>query len=244
MNTVLFYSLCALSVAWASAGVAVYFHREDKPGLRFFVSFGAGVLLGAAFLHMLPHAFEGTGEASGLWLLSGFLFMYLLEVTTFSHACEEHECDTHNLGLAASLGLSVHNFANGVALGAGAAVPVVGLSVLAATVAHKAPEFLTLASMLLTGRRSKTMAFAMSAAVALSIPAGALASSWFLANAGPGVLGAALAFSAGTFIHIGATDLAPEIHKARRHRAAHVGAFLLGLAAMALVLFWEHPTGG
>jgi len=244
MHTVILYSLFVLAVAWSAAGVAVYFHRDDKPGLRFFVSFGAGVLLGAAFLHMVPQAFERSGEMAGVWLLAGFLFLYLLEFTTFSHACEEDDCDTHDLGLTASVGLTIHNLANGVALGAGAAVPSVGIPVLVATLAHKAPEFLTLSSLLLDGKRSKAKAFILSALVSMGVPVGALASGWFLTQSGPKVLGAALAFSAGTFVHVAATDLAPEIHRARKHRAAHVGVFLLGVLLMAVALLLEPAQGG
>jgi zinc transporter ZupT len=244
MSTTFTYSLLTLLVAWGAAGVAVFFRRKDKPGLRYFVSFGAGVLLGAAFLHMMPYAFEHGGEAAGVWVLVGFLFFYLLEFTTFSHACEEDDCDTHNLGLAASVGLGIHNFANGVALGAGAGVPLVGVMVLSATVAHKAPEFFTLASLLLEGRRSKVSAFLLSATVALAIPLGAFLSGWVLLKAGSNVLALALAFSAGMFIHVGATDLAPEIHRARKHRLGHVAAFLIGLAAMAAAMVCEQSAGG
>jgi zinc and cadmium transporter len=244
MNLTLVYSLIVLLVAWGASAFAIYRHREDKSRLRWMISFGAGVLLGAALLHLLPHAFEDAPETASWWVLFGFLFFYLLEVCTFSHACEEGDCDTHALGLAACLGLGVHNFSNGVALGAGAAIPVVGWSVLAATVAHKAPEFLTLSSLLLAGGRGKRQALLLSMAVAFAVPLGAFSANWFMTRAGEGVLAASLAFSAGMFIHIAATDLAPEIHRARKNRASHVIAFLLGLAAMAVVALSEHSCGG
>jgi zinc transporter ZupT len=244
MSLTLAYCLIVLLVALGASAFTVYFHREDKSRLRWMISFGAGVLLGAAFLHMLPHAFEHSPEAAPWWVLTGFLVFYLLEVTTFSHACEEGDCDTHALGLAACVGLGIHNFSNGVALGVGAAVPGIGFAVLMATVAHKAPEFLALSSLLLSGHRSKRKAFWLSAAVASAVPVGAIVSNWFVTKAGPSVLDASLAFSAGMFLHIAATDLAPEIHHARKNRASHVVAFLLGVAAMAAVALLEISQGG
>ncbi len=244
MNLTLLYSLIVLLVACGASAVTIYSHREDKSRLRWMISFGAGVLLGAALLHMLPHSFEHHGESAAWWVLAGFLIFYVLEFSTFSHACEESDCENHALGLAASAGLGLHNFANGVALGAGAAVPGIGWTVLAATVAHKAPEFLTLSSLLLAGKRSKGKAFFLSAAVACMVPLGAILSNAFVTTGGEGVLDAALAFSAGMFLHIAATDLAPEIHRARKHRFAHLLAFLLGVAAMAAVGFLEHAHGG
>jgi zinc and cadmium transporter len=43
------------------------------------LSFSAGVMLGAAFFHMLPEAVEGGGGAAVPFVLVGFLFLYLLE---------------------------------------------------------------------------------------------------------------------------------------------------------------------
>lgn len=239
MNLTLLYSLIVLLVALGASAFTIYFHREDKSRLRWMISLGAGVLLGAALLHMIPHAFEHHGESAAWWVLAGFLLFYVLEFTTFSHACEESDCDQHALGLAASAGLGLHNFANGVALGAGAAIPGVGWMVLVATVAHKAPEFLTLSSLLLSGHRKKNTAFILSACVAMAVPLGAVLSNGFITAAGEGVLDASLAFSAGMFLHIAATDLAPEIHRAREHRVSHLMAFLVGVAAMAAVAFME-----
>jgi zinc transporter ZupT len=80
--------------------------------------------------------------------------------------------------------------------------------------------------------------------VASAVPVGAVVSNWFVTHAGNGVLDASLAFSAGMFLHIAATDLAPEIHHARKNRASHVAAFLIGVAVMAVVALTENPNGG
>jgi zinc and cadmium transporter len=53
------------------------------------LSFSAGIMLGAAFLHMLPEAVEGGGGAAVPFVLVGFLLLYLLERFVLVHLCAE-----------------------------------------------------------------------------------------------------------------------------------------------------------
>jgi len=241
MESSLFYSGMVMAAGWVGAALPLYFHRRERDSryLRLFISFGAGVLLGAAFLHLIPDAIETLGKSMGFWLLGGFLFLFFLEMFTFSHPCEEDHCDYHKIGWVAFAGLSLHNLVNGVALGASLSIPALGFIVFVATLGHKAPEFFSLSSLLIAGRRSKKNAALLIAVVSLMIPAGAVLSQLFLAQRTTAVLGAALAFSAGTFIHIAVVDLAPEIHQAKHWRNYHFTAFLIGLALMGLATRWE-----
>jgi zinc and cadmium transporter len=60
------------------------FRRSDL-----LLSFSAGVMLGAAFFHMLPEAVEGGGAAVVPFVLAGFLVLYLLERFVLVHVCAE-----------------------------------------------------------------------------------------------------------------------------------------------------------
>lgn len=53
------------------------------------LSFSAGIMLGAAFLHMLPEAVEGAGGEAVPFVLVGFLLLYLLERFVLVHICAE-----------------------------------------------------------------------------------------------------------------------------------------------------------
>lgn len=241
MTNALIYSAMVMISGWLGAAIPVYVHQKkgDSRYLRVFISFGAGVLLGAAFLHFIPDAMESAGKSMGFWLLGGFLFLLLLEMFTFSHPCEEDHCDYHKIGWVAFAGLSLHNLVNGVALGAALSIPALGFVVFIATVAHKAPEYFSLSSLLLAGRRSRRDVALLIGLVSLMIPTGALLSQFFLSQKSTIAVGAALAFSAGTFIHIAIVDLAPEIHQAKSWRNYHFTAFFVGLALMGLATHWE-----
>ncbi len=53
------------------------------------LSFSAGVMLGAAFLHMLPEAVEEAGPVASPFVIVGFLLLYLLERFVLIHVCAE-----------------------------------------------------------------------------------------------------------------------------------------------------------
>ncbi len=53
------------------------------------LSFSAGVMLGAAFFHMLPDAVDDAGGRALPFVLVGFLFLYLLERVVLVHVCAE-----------------------------------------------------------------------------------------------------------------------------------------------------------
>src|SRR5512147_3222054 len=54
-----------------------------------FLSFSAGVMLGAGFIHMLPEAVEGAGFRTIPFVLVGFLVLFLLERFVLVHVCAE-----------------------------------------------------------------------------------------------------------------------------------------------------------
>ena len=76
---------------------------------------------------------------------------------------------------------------------------------------------------------------------ALMVPVGALAGYFTALKWDPYFIGWAIAFSAGTFIHIATCDLLPEIHKLHETKYRNLGYLILGLAIIwALSLLVKH----
>ena len=98
----------------------------SQRALALLLSFSAGVLLGAVFFHMLPEVSSALGANLGLPVLAGFLLIFVMERFVFVHACEEHDCDIHQMGIPAFLGISLHSLLDGIALGAGLILPQLG----------------------------------------------------------------------------------------------------------------------
>jgi zinc and cadmium transporter len=221
---------------------------------RLFLGFAAGVLLGAAFLHMAPDAFGILGERTGIFILAGFVGLYIIEKYIAVHICEARGCDVHELntvGWAAFVGLSVHALMDGVALGSavllssGPGVPAgdphraMGAIVFFAIFAHKGPSALALATILKEEKRRTRGIVALNVMFALMTPLGAALTLFSLSSLNASALGIATAVSVGTFLHIALSDLLPEVHKHLGHRNRNLVAFLGGLAMMALVRLAE-----
>ena len=65
-----------------------------KKVIKYSVSFAVGALLGAAFLHLLPHLLEKGNYSinSGLLVIYGFIFMYITEnMTNLYHSHSHHD---------------------------------------------------------------------------------------------------------------------------------------------------------
>jgi zinc and cadmium transporter len=233
------------------------------------LAFSAGVMLGAAFLHMLPEALEGAGVRVVPFVLVGFLALYLLERFVLVHLCAEpgpnarlaaraievHQhghgsdhrhgdgtgCDVHTLGIAAFVGMSLHTAVDGFALGAASVGTDVGFLVFLAILAHKVPSSFSLSAILRDEGWSRGRALAMNAAFALMVPVGA---GVYLLVSRVADAGAftfyALAASAGTFLHLALSDIVPDLHRRGGSRVLVPGAMLAGIGAMWALRLLHH----
>ncbi len=230
------YSISIIVIAWIGGLIPLYFRRDPRT-IHLFISFGAGVLLAAAFLHMIPDAAEYIGPHLGVPILLGFLTLYLLEKFIMTHPCPSEHCDYHRVGLSAFIGLSLHSLITGLALGAGILVPKLGFVVFLAVILHKLPASLSLSSLFIKEHYSNRRLFAYLTAFSLMVPIGAVSTFIFFKNTSHTELGYLIAFSAGTFLHVAADDLLPEVHQHSTERVRRLIAFLAGLVILWLVRF-------
>ncbi|MBY0372148.1 ZIP family metal transporter [bacterium] len=217
------------------------FSKKSEAVLPIAISFGAGLLLGMAFLHMLPEAAELAGHGFGYWFLAGFVILLILERFVMVHACEEHGCHYHTVGIAAFAGLTVHGLMEGFALGSTLYVSGLAPLILVAILSHKIPAGFALSSILHMAKLSHRQIVLFVVGVSLSVPLGLALSLGLLEQKNlPPLSGALLALSAGSFVYIGACDLLPELHRDDRNKLAKLTCFLLGLVLSAVSgLFWH-----
>jgi zinc and cadmium transporter len=209
-----------------------------------FLSFGAGVLLSAAFLHMLPEATLEIGPSVGVFMMAGYVLMTILERFTMAHPCtEDNHCHNpdHTLGLAAFFGLSVHSVIAGMALGVGlmgATDISVSIALLAAILVHKVPETLALMALLAASGWSRGKMALTLVCFSCMGPGGILVGA-FMNFQSPRFMGAALAISAGTFLYLASGDLLPHLHTKMKAKWTNFAAFLVGLLALSYEA-WQH----
>src|SRR5205823_6417692 len=168
--------LFALAAAFANilGGVIVSSGNWAYRSLRYFVALGSGFMLGTVFLEMLPESLTLTNSAPVL-LLVGYLIVHTFEHTFASHlhfGVETHHEEVVNpiVGISALIGMIVHTFFDGVAIGAGFMISRrVGILIFLAVLLHKIPDGFTIASIVITSGHSKGKALAGSSG--FSIPA-------------------------------------------------------------------------
>lgn len=197
------------------------------------VSMAAGVLMTTAFSHLLPEAIELSGISVGwfgspfFFALVGFVTLYIFEQAIVIHTCAEDNCAAHSFGIVASLGIGLHSLLDGIVIGIGFEVSTeVGLITSLAVLLHEIPEGIFTMSILLNSSMKLKKAVIYTIVVALATPIGAWMSLIFIKRISPLILGNMLAFAAGTFIYIAASDLIPQTHKVSRK--ANVPLVIMG----------------
>jgi zinc transporter ZupT len=192
--------------------------KWDWQILRLTISFGAGFMLAAAMLAMIPESLKLTDNAP-LFFLAGYLTLHFFEHTIIPHFHFGEE--THSdvmvnplVGLSSIFGLSMHTLFDGISIGAGFLISAkLGLLIFGSVVLHKIPEGFTISSIMLASGRGRRGAISASSILAFSTILGAVLIS-FLGH----VVRFALPFSAGVTFYIAASDLVPIINEQRSIR--------------------------
>ena len=204
-----------LIVAVALLGGSLPFWKQIGVfSLHIALTCSAGILLGVAFFHMIPDAIELVGGAASPFILLGFLLLYFIEKFWMIHACEAQECEVHQaVGHFAFIGLAIHATTEGIALGSSLSIPSLTPIIFLSILIHKGPDAFSLSSLLMAAQSSKGRILTLNLIFALIVPVVAgftllafplIESRW---------IGALIAFSAGTFLHIAISDILPQIHK-------------------------------
>ena len=253
--TVLFWSLIG-SVVSLVGGVALLGSKllRDK-AIRYGLPFGAGALLAAAFISLLPEALEGSDAHSvALYALGGFLAFFILErlLGWFHHHESHHHKEAHGARdkshqALVIIGDTLHNAIDGVAIGAAFIVsPAAGIATALAVAAHEIPQEIGNFSILLgKGMRVRNVII-VNVLSALATVVTALA-TYLLGGAADFNPALLLAVAAGFFIYIAASDIIPDIHeKPRREGNVQAAMLLIGVVVIGGIISLaphEHEHG-
>lgn len=198
---------------------------------RYATPFAAGALLAAAFLDLLPESLEITAEgAAPRWVLGGIVLFFLLEhfLHWFHHHHEHQDQSEKITAPLIIIGDSIHNFLDGIAIGAAFLINVpTGIVAALAVAAHEIPQEIGDFGLLLKTGMARGRVLLVNVFSALMSTAGAVLTFWLGTHSTLRV-GELLALTAGLFIYIAASDLIPTIHEQKTvGRFAHMSALLL-----------------
>ena len=199
----------------------------DRVHQSYFVAAGAGFMLAAVILRMVPESYRLAPESAGSALtvgtlvLLGYLMVHFAEHVLVGHFHFGEE--THHehwvepvVGTTVLIGLMLHAFFDGVSIGSGFLVtPGLGILVAVAIFLHKIPEGFTVASIMAAAGRTRTQAAMSAGLLGATTVIGVLAISAWSA-----LIHYALPFSAGAALYVAASDLIPAVNETKGIRMA------------------------
>ena len=167
-----------------------------------------GLLIGDSLLHLLPHALKSHDDLSEIMLVFvvGATFLALIE-----NLVRAHRVDGSVVAPVARMTLAsdfIHHAVDGIILaGAFLASPAAGYAALVAIAVHEIPREMASAGVLVSNGYDPRRAFFLSLAMAIAVPAGALAVAATLPSEKAAALTAA--FAAGSILYVALADILP-----------------------------------
>ena len=222
---------------------AAFALRAQPAQVSMLISYAIGTLLGAAFLEILPHAFELSPSAQSVsaTVLIGILLFFVLEkLMLWRHRHEGSDHAHHNhadhgrIATMVIVGDTFHNCVDGVIIAGAFLVSVeLGIITALAIITHEVPQEVGDFLVLLHSGYSKAQAFAFNILSSVAMFVGGVVAYYGLQTVHrwvPLLLGIAAA----SMIYVSVADLIPGLHQ-RRELGATVQQVLLIAAGIATI---------
>jgi ZIP family zinc transporter len=252
--------LSVLTFISTALGGLFALRRRNK--LYLVMGFSAGILIAAALVDLLPEALELADPASPrakdyvfFAAALGFLLYYSLDFFvhlgaaghqeqhnhehSHSHSSNHHHHGHSTFGSIAALGLVVHSFLDGFAIGgAFQASASIGVLVAIAVLAHDFGDGVTTVGIVLGSRGGVRASIGWLLADAVAPVLGCVAG--LAISISQNLLADLLGFFAGSFLFIGAAHLLPEAE----HEGRAIWLYLVVVAGFGLVVLLAHVLSG
>lgn len=227
-----------------SGAILLFFIDVNHKKLCALISFSAGALLGAAAFTLIPESFKSIGFLNVVLGLASGYFLFWFISKYFSHVCpacaashfdEQTTKKFSEIVLTLLIALSVHSFLDGVAISSGNInVNVHDKSIFTAITAHKFPEGLALAALMVSSNYKKGKIILFVILVELTTILGAVCGMFFLESLiSPVIMGIVMSHIAGGFIYLAIHAVLGEMYK--NHKKLVIGTFSFGLLLILLV---------
>ncbi len=221
--------------------IGIILKKDSNKFLSFILSFASGLMMAIICFDLIPEALGISNIVQvifgiGLGIL-GMIFSDLLVEKKFTQKKTStfQKNQLLKTGIVVSIGLAIHNFPEGLAIGSGFGASIkLGLSLAIAICLHDVPEGISMAVPMKNGgmAKSKVLFYVIMSGVTTGI--GALFGS-VLGSISLSVISICLSFAAGAMLYIVSGELIPESNRLYHGRMTALGnivGFLIGMLAM------------
>jgi len=212
------------------------------------VSYAIGALLGAAFLEIIPEAFEAgiNAENMAATILGGILLFFVLEKLVLWRHCHGEECEAHGThthehngrnhehdhgrsGLMITVGDTFHNFVDGILIAAAFLTDFkLGIVTALAIIAHEIPQEVGDFLILLHSGYTKRQAILLNLLSSVATLVGGVL-AYYLLGTMKEVVPYVLGLAASSMIYVAVADLIPGLHKRPELHATAQQVLLISL---------------
>lgn len=234
--------------------IGVKLNHVSNKFLSFILSFASGLMIAIVCFELIPEAMEIASLSNVLLgIIVGIIVMIFCDILVERNFSKNRSFMTRAIkevdgkskmksnllktGMIVSIGLAIHNFPEGLAIGSGFGASLkLGLSLAIAICFHDIPEGISMAVPMKNGgmKTSKVIFYVILSGITTGI--GAFFGS-LVGGISQNVIAMCLAFAAGAMIYIVSGELTPESNKLYAGRMSAVGnmiGFILGVFAMNL----------
>ena len=214
----------------------------------YFVSFAVCTLLGAAFLEIIPHAYEISRDLHqiSLIVLIGILVFFILEKLLVWRHCHGSHCENHSpvvdhdvkKGSILIIGDCFHNFIDGILIASAFIVDInLGLITALAIIVHEIPQEISNFSILINSGYSLSKTLLMNIVTGCAMIIGAII-AYFILNDLEFLIPIILSFAASSMIYVAISDLIPSLHKKVEIKQTFQQTFSIFLGV--LIIYFLH----
>lgn len=204
------------------------FKVKSNKFLSFILEFAAGLMTAVICFDLIPEALEIVSITLCIFgvLLGVISMIFCDKFVNKVYSKKENENSLLKTGIIICIGLAIHNFPEGLAIGSGFdASQKLGLSLAIAIALHDIPEGMSIAVPMKNGGYSKAKSIILTAISGLTTGIGAFFGA-IIGNISLNLIGISLAFAAGAMLYIVSCELIPESNRLYKGRIGSLGNIL------------------
>ena len=229
--TPIILSLIAGSATGIGGLIVLFFGRISDRVMGFFMGFAGGVMLVISFLKLFLEALTLLSHLEvTLAFTLGVMFMMAIDLALphIESGQWEHgviDLKLLNTGLVIAIGMSLHNFPEGLVISASYGhIPKLGMLIALMICFHNIPEGIATATPLIRAGVGRRKAVTLAFLSGLTEPIGALVGTTILLTLGrrSGIIGWGLALASGVMTYITVDELIPVAHEYSSQIHKHV----------------------
>ncbi len=225
-------------------GLCTFFiNNTGNKCMSFILELAAGLMIAVVCFDLLPEAFK---LAELQWIIIGIIIgvaiIIYIDNLLRTLWCHKHFKTMNNRllksGVLMGIGVAIHNFPEGIAIGSGFdASASLGFSLAFVIAIHNIPEGLAMALPMRAGglKKVKVLLYALLAGIPMGV--GALIGA-LLGEISDKIIACCLGFAAGAMLYIVIGDLIPESKSIYKGRISTIGN-ILGIILGIIISVWS-----